>query len=752
MFPQRKSRRNGRLRRLFSIRSGGAGSANAFLLFIAMLVVLIGCGQDRPAALEPGDASRIGSPDRFLADIERVNEAIAQNPEDAENYIDAGKKYNSLTNVARGSKEKIEFRKLAKKNLMKAIELDGNNFEAYLGLADYYNTSGPPGYGKDLDKAIKYFQICHEMRPDSTQVLVFIGVCYYRKKKYQEAKEALNKALELAEKQYMETLKTGYLFDIRKAKEHLGRIYTEEGKLDLAEKFLKESTEDLDDFNDKHNATWGCPYQALGRLYSLQKKPKAAVVSYIKAAEEQPFTDHMQYKAALHLCRAQYYDQALIYINRALKISDDIIPRLIKLWIIFNMEWAEFRGNEMKTLNLAIVQDQKLDPGAEFLLALDDYQQDRFDDAMIRVNRILERENYGPAMVLKGFLYLFQKRYDEAGDLFESARNERHTDFGAEVGLGHLKIIQKHYFEAEKDFLGALKIGDTTFGDAPIVVKNDEKYLWFCYEMANLGMGWVQANRNCHDIALSYIRRILEAQPNDLMAQLARGNSLIGMKRFAEAEKLYDQLLQTHPGDPFAMAQLALTKYNLGKENDAEELFLKAQNAGDPTYTCPYEGLGLVYLKQGKLDKAKKNFKKAIELDPDIQFKKYNGLAKIYMKEGKNAKAATLLKKSIGNYPHDNEAVILLEKCAQILCEAKDAAGIDSFLFLAGVQADHGEPQKACRSINHVLSNITDRQFWSPKIVDVAIKLREKGFIDEYNSILFAAEKNTLIPVPDAAL
>ena len=80
------------------------------------------------------------------------------------------------------------------------------------------------------------------------------------------------------------------------------------------------------------------------------------------------------------------------------------------------------------------------------------------------------------------------------------------------------------------------------------------------------------------------------------------------------------------------------------------------------TYTCPYEGLGLIYYKTGEYEKAKQNLIKSIEINPDIEYKKYNTLAKIYIEEGNINDAKELLIKSIENYPYDDEAKNLLNE------------------------------------------------------------------------------------------
>ena len=85
------------------------------------------------------------------------------------------------------------------------------------------------------------------------------------------------------------------------------------------------------------------------------------------------------------------------------------------------------------------------------------------------------------------------------------------------------------------------------------------------------------------------------------------------------------------------------------------------------TYSCPYEGLGLWYLKEGNETEAKANFEKAIEINPTVEYRKYNGLATIYIKQKNYTKAKFLLEQSIQNYPHQTEAHELLKKVKHAL-------------------------------------------------------------------------------------
>ncbi len=79
-------------------------------------------------------------------------------------------------------------------------------------------------------------------------------------------------------------------------------------------------------------------------------------------------------------------------------------------------------------------------------------------------------------------------------------------------------------------------------------------------------------------------------------------------------------------------------------------------------HSCPHEGLGLLYLRQGRTDLAQHSLEAAVEVNPDEEFRKYNALASIHMEAGRYREAQTALLKSIQIQPLDNEAFRLMEE------------------------------------------------------------------------------------------
>ena len=291
-----------------------------------------------------------------------------------------------------------------------------------------------------------------------------------------------------------------------------------------------------------------------------------------------------------------------------------------------------------------------------FNASLAHYDNGNTDLALGYIDRAMGLSSRSRYKVLKGFLLLQLKKYDQARSLFLEARKTRPRVPGPEAGLGHLGIIRKDYSEARRHLQACLDAWPLSgAGDAP-----HAKYYRLVHKMTLMGLGWIAANQNQHAAAIKRFEQILAMEPDDLMGLLGKGNSLLGMGQVHKAEEVFKRVLKGHPGNRYALAELAVIRMSKGADDEAEKGFRKALEQDGQQYTCPYEGLGLLYLRQGKIARAKENLRQAIRINPNIEYKKFNALAKIYISEGRHDQAVTLLKKSIENYPHDPEAASLL--------------------------------------------------------------------------------------------
>jgi len=77
-------------------------------------------------------------------------------------------------------------------------------------------------------------------------------------------------------------------------------------------------------------------------------------------------------------------------------------------------------------------------------------------------------------------------------------------------------------------------------------------------------------------------------------------------------------------------------------------------------HTCPYEGLGMIYMQQQRSEAAKRTFERGIEINPDVEYRKFLGLAQLYLAEGDEDAAVPLLRKAATLHPLDPTAAELL--------------------------------------------------------------------------------------------
>ena len=295
-------------------------------------------------------------------------------------------------------------------------------------------------------------------------------------------------------------------------------------------------------------------------------------------------------------------------------------------------------------------------------LAADAFDSNNFEAAGRHLEQARKLTGWtGQLRVLQGFLHLLEKKYDQADELFKAAAQSREGAQGASVGQGHLALIRKEHAEARRLLAPAAAAGEARFRGLVNEQVAAKPYRWMVFRMALIGLGWAAANTNQHNLAIKQFDRVLDRMEGDVFALIGKGNSLNALNRLDAAEAALERVLLLDPDNQYATAELALVKFNRGDDDAAEKLFKAALKHEGERYTCPHEGLGLIYLRAGKIDKARDSFKKAIKINPNIEFKKFNGLARIHIRDGKYNKARELLRKSMQNYPYDDEARKLLE-------------------------------------------------------------------------------------------
>ena len=148
---------------------------------------------------------------------------------------------------------------------------------------------------------------------------------------------------------------------------------------------------------------------------------------------------------------------------------------------------------------------------------------------------------------------------------------------------------------------------------------------------------------------------------------LQQGITALKEGKFQEAERLYCEILQTHPTHPYANHNLGITLYTLGRLKDAETSFKKAIEF-KTDYIDAYYNLGLTLQKLHKLEEAEASYKKALTLKPDFAIA-HNNLGSTLKDLGRLNEAEASYKKALALKPDYKTALL---NRGQILFEKRE--------------------------------------------------------------------------------
>lgn len=483
--------------------------------------------------------------------------------------------------------------------------------------------------------------------------------------------------------------------------EFLGRALLDLGDQAAAEQALQRSLAAHEAWQQGGGRKWGlgCPYQAMGELYSSRGDLRRSFELLRRAADLEDWKLRSQVEAALAAVAVGDGEAATRYARRAGELGDALTEQRVlaavaaasaapddrtkrEAWFAETAARTGWGLDEvsMESAHRYARRAAELEPTPARLELEAHYRKDMERgggepghageapaDLLTRARDAFDAADMAEALrlarsappvreadTLVGLASLFLKDYPGAEAAVERLRRRDPASVEADVVQGHLDIGRRSYPSAERLLRRAHAAleADHALGDAP-----DGRLL---RRLAWVGLAWIASNEARFTEALVWSERAVALKPDGALALMARGNALVSVGRLKEARAVFETVLEVSPGDPYARAELGLLDYTEGRFREAEARFKAALATEGERYTCPYEGLGLVYLRTGRLEEAKRNFERAIEINPDVEFRKFNGLARIFLGEGKVEKARALLRKSIENYPFDPEAKALL--------------------------------------------------------------------------------------------
>ncbi len=150
-------------------------------------------------------------------------------------------------------------------------------------------------------------------------------------------------------------------------------------------------------------------------------------------------------------------------------------------------------------------------------------------------------------------------------------------------------------------------------------------------------------------------RQVLAVMPDNGAALNNLGDALCALGRPDEAEACFRHALVLAPGDAEAHNNLGALLFEIGKPDAAEASF-RAALALKSDHIQAHANLGATLHAQNRLEEAEESYRQALALNPDLMFAASN-LAAALWEQGKPQEAADLYHRVLKQHPQDGETL-----------------------------------------------------------------------------------------------
>ncbi|MEG5034184.1 tetratricopeptide repeat protein [Microcoleus sp. AT3-D2] len=326
--------------------------------------------------------------------------------------------------------------------------------------------------------------------------------CLHNLKRYDEALESLDRAIELNPNDRAAWVIQGNVLDNLKRYEEALASFDRAIELDANSQKI---------------------WVVRGYVLNALKRYEEALASFDRALE---FDDNSQYICFLRgnvLNQLKRYEEALGAYDRVLEFDDNIQY----IWFL--------RGNvlnQLKRYEEALVSFDRaieLDPNDLDIWTLRGnvlYNLKRYDEALESYERATELDvNYQPAWANRGYVLNNLKRYEEALAAYDLALESDTNDAWAWAHRGNVLYNLKRYNEALTSY------------DRAIELECDDRLVWFI-------RGYLLNSLKRYDEALASLDRAIELEYDNLFVWALRGDLLNRIKRYDEALASLNRVLE----------------------------------------------------------------------------------------------------------------------------------------------------------------------------------------------------------------
>lgn len=454
----------------------------------------------------------------------------------------------------------------AEKYFHKAIEINPANAMAFHLLGQIHSAE---------PVSVEYFENAVKADPEFVEARVFLGMAYYKIDRSEDAMETLKKVLQM-------TKDNPGSWNHNQATYYIGRSYVQLKQFENGEKYLTRSA----DLSRKHNDTWGCPYRALGALYSGQGRHSKASKVFIDSAQRERDIGDTQFEAARELFEAGDFALAETYIDRALELANHSRYYVLKGFCLLLRREYEKAATQFDTAAKSKIHDPGVNIGRAHL-------------------HISRKEFTQAEKLLADTLLWDDAKFDRiAMELGWDQRYLRFLNNMSFVGMGWVLAYENKPKEAILHY------------ERVLAHKPDDTF-------ALLGKADSLLAQKDMNSARPLYEKVLKTDPENPYAMAGMGLIHLNQGDLNKAEKAFESAIDKSAHSFSCPYEgLGLVFLRQGEKEKARKNFEKAITINPNSEFKKFNGLAKIYIEEGKFEQARNLLKKSIEnfpQDPEAQ-------------------------------------------------------------------------------------------------------------------------------------
>lgn len=231
-----------------------------------------------------------------------------------------------------------------------------------------------------------------------------------------------------------------------------------------------------------------------------------------------------------------------------------------------------------------------------------------------------------------------------------------------------------------------------------------------------------------------------------IKAEMEAAMELMKARRFDEAKKGFEALLEKHPDSAPAYLGMGNIYAAMGEHDEALEYYEGALHI-DKQQPAAYMMMGITYSAKGLNDKAAEKFKEALRIRPELKQASLM-LARLYAKTGRLDEAIQSLKEALKYFPQFEDARFLLagiyQQQGEMDAALKELESIVStneahwqaYLQIARIKEDQGDMKQAAACGEKAVSLNPSNSHAHFALGELYLKMKEYDFaLREFNTV-----------------